>query len=58
MLSLLLLILKRWHYTIHFKGETADAAPSNDKGPETFEGNALPGNLLQRTLIRLGQSTR
>lgn len=64
-LSLLLLILKRWHYTIHLKGEKAGVASSGDKdngnggeGRETFGGHALPGGLLQRTLIRLGQTTR
>lgn len=58
-LSLLLLILKRWHYTIHFKGEKADAvAHGEDRGREEFKGNALPGGPLQRTLIRLGQLTR
>jgi SAM-dependent methyltransferase len=60
-LSLLLLILKRWHYTIHFKGEKTNAARDYDdsgEGGETFEGHAVPGGLLQRTLIRLGQATR
>jgi SAM-dependent methyltransferase len=59
-LSLLLLILKRWHYTIHFKGERADAVARDDdnNGGEKFEGHAIPGGLLQRTLIRLGQATR
>jgi SAM-dependent methyltransferase len=58
-LSLLLLTLKRWHYTIHFKGEKADASPgdSNDGGGK-FDANVIPGRLLQRTLIRLGQATR
>jgi SAM-dependent methyltransferase len=64
-LSLLLLILKRWHYTIHLKGEKAGGA-SNDndndnggsEGREKFGGHALPGGLLQRTLIRLGQTIR
>ena len=61
-LSLLLLTLKRWHYTVHFKGEKPDSArgidDGGDRGGETFKGNALPGGLLQRTLIRLGQATR
>src|SRR4051812_11825582 len=59
-LSLLLLILKRWHYTIHFKGEKTDAVThdDDDNGVEKFEGHAIPGGLLQRTLIRLGQVTR
>ena len=59
-LSLLLLILKHWHYTIHFKGETAAAADveGEDRRSEAFEGNALPGGLLQRTLIKLGQAMR
>jgi len=57
-LSLLLLILKRWHYTVHFKGEMADAARVEDEGRGEFKGHALPGGLLQRTLIKLGQATR
>ena len=62
-LSLLLLILKRWHYTIHFKGEKACAASTDGgddrgEGSEKFKGAALPGGLLQRTLIRLGQASR
>lgn len=60
-LSLLLLILKRWHYTIHFKGEKTDAARDDDNdngGGEKFDGHAVPGGPLQRTLIKLGQVTR
>ena len=58
-LSLLLLILKRWHYTIHFKGEAAyDTALDDGGGREKFEGNAVHGGPLQRALIRLGQATR
>jgi SAM-dependent methyltransferase len=63
-LSLPLLILKRWHYTIHFKGEKARAASPGDndngngEGSERFRGAALPGSLLQRALIKLGQATR
>ena len=57
--SLLLLTLKRWHYTVHFKGEKADAsARDRDEAREEFKGNALPGGPLRRTLIRLGQLTR
>lgn len=57
-LSLLLLTLKRWHYTIHFKGEKADASHEDNDGAEKFGGHAVRGGLLQRTLIRLGQATR
>ncbi|HVF67621.1 MAG TPA: class I SAM-dependent methyltransferase [Pyrinomonadaceae bacterium] len=58
-LALLLLALKRWHYTIHFKGEKADAEThEGDDGAGKFGGHALPGGLLRRTLIRLGQATR
>ena len=62
-LSLPLLILKRWHYTIHFKGEKARAASPDDnhdggEGSEKLKGAALPCGLLQRTLIKLGQATR
>jgi SAM-dependent methyltransferase len=57
-LSLLLLTLKRWHYTIHFKGEKADAGTPEDDGAEKFEGHAVNGGFLQRTLIKLGQATR
>lgn len=58
-LSLLMLTWKRWHYTIHFKGEKADAETRDDNhGAEKLDGHALPGSFLQRTLIRLGQTTR
>ena len=59
-LSLLLLAMRRWHYTIYLKGETAEAgAPvSGGAGREEFNGNSLPGSFLQRSLIRLGQVTR
>ncbi|MFL6282816.1 MAG: class I SAM-dependent methyltransferase [Pyrinomonadaceae bacterium] len=58
-LSLLLLILKRWHYTVYLKGEKTDAPRDEDNnGGEKFEGHAVPGGLLRRTLIRLGQATR
>lgn len=61
-LSLPLLILKRWHYTIHFKGEKARASSHDGNGSdeqrEKFKGAALPGGLLRRTLIKLGQVTR
>jgi len=59
-LALLMLTLKRWHYTVHFKGEKADAATlgGDDDGAGKFDGHALDGGLLQRTLIRLGQATR
>ena len=61
----LLLTLKRWHYTIHVKGEKVDegARVVNDKDQagaavHEFRGNALPGGLLQRALIRFGQLTK
>ncbi|HKG12269.1 MAG TPA: class I SAM-dependent methyltransferase [Pyrinomonadaceae bacterium] len=59
-LSLLLLASKRWHYTIHFKGEKAGAETlgDDDDGAGKFEGHAVGGGLLRRTLIRLGQLTR
>jgi SAM-dependent methyltransferase len=62
-LSLLLLILKRWHYTIHLKGEKAEGGTrvddnGNVEGRGKFGGHALPGGLLQRTLIRLGRTTK
>ena len=57
-LSLLLLTLKRWHYTIHFKGEKADASHEDNNGAEKFGGHAVRGGLLRRTLIKLGQATR
>ncbi|HEY0377641.1 MAG TPA: class I SAM-dependent methyltransferase [Pyrinomonadaceae bacterium] len=54
-LSLLLLNLKRWHYTLYLKGESAEAfAPA---GREQFHGNRLPGSFLQRSLIRLGKGS-
>jgi SAM-dependent methyltransferase len=55
-LSLLLLNLKRWHYTVYLKGEKAERA-GGARG-EQFRGNRLPGSFLQRSLIRLGQGTR
>ncbi len=64
-LSLLLLTLKRWHYTVQFKGERADAARTNLAAAQAnvaalgeFKGNALPGSVLQRALIKVGQVTR
>ena len=55
-LSLLVLNLKRWHYTVYLKGEGTEAAVPS--GEEQFRGNRLPGSLLQRSLIKLGQVTR
>lgn len=58
-LALLLLTLKRWHYTIQFKGEKADAETRDgNDGAEKFDGHAVRGGLLRQTLIRLGQATR
>jgi SAM-dependent methyltransferase len=67
-LSLLLLIMKRWHYTIHFKGEKAEEAAAggddNNGGGSAYEGrggfggNALPGGPFERALVRLGRATR
>jgi 2-polyprenyl-3-methyl-5-hydroxy-6-metoxy-1,4-benzoquinol methylase len=59
-LSLLLLNLKRWHYTIHIKGEKLNAAQSNgdQRSRREFKGNTLPGSFLQRSLIKFGQLTR
>jgi SAM-dependent methyltransferase len=59
-LSLLLLSLKRWHYTVHIKGEPFGVAQSNGDQRSSCElkGNALHGSLLQRSLIKFGQLTR
>jgi SAM-dependent methyltransferase len=60
-LSLLLLNAKRWHYTIHLKGEKTDGIQTEENGDAArgeFKGHALPGSALQRSLIRLGQVTR
>lgn len=59
-LSLLLLNLKRWHYTVYLKGERDEAfVPARDgAGRGRFRGNRLPGSFLQRSLIKLGQVTR
>jgi len=58
-LSLMLLTLKRWHYTVQFKGEKADAETLEvNGGAEEFGGHDAHGGLLRRTLIRLGQATR
>lgn len=54
-LSLLLLNLKRWHYTVYLKGEMTEDLVSA-RG-EQFRGNRLPGSFLQRSLIRLGKVT-
>jgi SAM-dependent methyltransferase len=55
-LSLLALILKRWHYTVHLKGEPAGA--NGHSANNGLQGNRLPGSLLQRSLIKFGQVTR
>jgi hypothetical protein len=59
-LSLLMLMLKRWRYTIHLKGEMAGAEGARDgrTARGEFNGHPLPGSLLQRSLIKLGQMTR
>jgi len=55
-LSLVTLILKRWHYTVYLKGEPA--APNGHFANKGLQGNRLPGSLLQRSLIKFGQVTR
>lgn len=55
-LALLLLALKRWHYTIYLKGDIAGADVR--RGGEGVHGNSVPGNLLRRSLIKLGQVTK
>ena len=56
-LSLLLLTLKRWHYTVYLKGEKIDAARVRD-GSNEWHGNRLPVSLLQRSIIKVGKVTR
>jgi SAM-dependent methyltransferase len=58
-LSLILLILRRWHYTVYLKGEPAAGRTLGGRavGGE-LHGNRLPGSLLQRFLIKLGQVTK
>jgi SAM-dependent methyltransferase len=55
-LSLLALILKRWHYTVYLKGEVPGANGHREKRP--WQGNPLPASAIQRSLMRLGQRTR
>jgi SAM-dependent methyltransferase len=56
-LSLILLALKRWHYTVYLKGEKIDADKVRD-GANGWHGNRLPGSLLQRALMKVGNVTR
>ena len=53
-LSLLALILKRWHYTVYLKGERAGG---NGNG-HSVQGHQFPGSFLQRSLVKFGQLTR
>ena len=55
-LSLLALILKRWHYTVYLKGERAGA--NGNAANHSVQGNRLPSSFIQRSLIRFGQLTR
>lgn len=55
-LSLMMLIMKRWHYTVYLKGESVEATAR--AGREEFRGNPLPESFLQRSLIRFGRMTR
>ena len=55
-LSLLGLIMKRWHYTVYLKGEKPGW--NGNHANHAVQGNRLPGSLIQRSLIRLGQLTR
>jgi|ERR1043166_2750848 SAM-dependent methyltransferase len=57
-LSLLLLMFKRWHYTIQLMGEKSDTEDSRNGSDDNWRGNPLPGSLVQRSLITLGQLTR
>jgi SAM-dependent methyltransferase len=59
LLSLALLNLKRWHYTVYLKGEKAEAArpARGDAGRGQIHGNPLPGSFLQRSLISLGRDS-
>jgi len=58
-LALLLLILKRWHYTISLKGESQKAATGkNNPGQGELRGHRIPVSLVQRLLIKFGQITR
>jgi SAM-dependent methyltransferase len=56
-LSLILLALKRWHYTVQLKGDKIGADKVSD-GSNGWHGNRLPGTLLQRALMRVGSLTR
>jgi SAM-dependent methyltransferase len=56
-LSLILLALKRWHYTVYLKGEKIGADKIREQS-NGWHGNRLPGSLLQRALMRVGNVTR
>lgn len=59
-LSLMLLILKRWHYMIHLKGEKMDGHLSGNgrRRDRCLKGNVIPGSFFQRSLTRIGSITR
>ena len=58
-LSLLWLMMKRWHYTIHLKGDKFEATGRRDDlNRGEFYGNRLQGSLVQRSLIRIAQITK
>jgi 2-polyprenyl-3-methyl-5-hydroxy-6-metoxy-1,4-benzoquinol methylase len=59
-LSLLLLILKRWHYTVHLKGEKRNGRSTSARkhADRYFKGSVIPGSMMQRGLERLGRITR
>ncbi|HEX8922454.1 MAG TPA: class I SAM-dependent methyltransferase [Pyrinomonadaceae bacterium] len=59
-LALLLLRLKRWHYTVYLKGEKDQALEQCDASSDgkEFHGHSLPSSILQRSLIRPRQGTQ
>lgn len=59
LLSLAPLILRRWRYAIYIKGEKPRAGPdASGDVLQGLSGNALPGSVVQRLLLRYGQATR
>ena len=59
-LSLPLLILKRWHYTVHLKGEkvNGESMSGGSNGAGSVKGSAISGNGLQSSLAQLGRSKK
>lgn len=59
-LCLPLLILKRWHYTVHLKGEkmNGELISGGANGVSSVKGSAISGNSLQSGLAQIGRSKK